>query len=288
MITVSVVITTHNRANLLKEAIESVINQTYKCNEIIVVDDASTDNTQEVCRLYPVNYIYIPKTESKGGNYARNQGIIVSSSTYLAFMDDDDVWFPTKIEKQVALMQEGNYAVVHCGRIIHYKERNGYEHEKILIPTELDRGNMSSRILYRLTITTSTLFVKRKTIIKVGMFDEQLRFWQEYELLMRLAQEGEFAYVAEPLCWYRVDRTDTNRLTNKFFAWIKSVEYIKQKHFSLFHKLTWKERLHEKLLYNLDASIRCKNSGMIIRGSFYYMKRQGLRLILLVVDKENL
>lgn len=83
---VSAIITTHNREGLLKRAIESVLNQTYKNLECIVVDDNSTDNTREVCNQFPVNYIYIPKEETRGGNYARNLGIKAASGDYCAFL----------------------------------------------------------------------------------------------------------------------------------------------------------------------------------------------------------
>ena len=99
---VSAIITTHNRKDLLKRAIDSVFAQTYPNIELIVVDDASNDGTSEMCDDNRINYIFIPKLESHGGNYARNLGIKASKGEYCAFLDDDDYWLPTKIEKQVA------------------------------------------------------------------------------------------------------------------------------------------------------------------------------------------
>ena len=102
---VSAVITTHNRCELLLKAIESVKNQTYKNIEIIVVDDASSDSTLDKCRILDgIKYIRI--NTSKGGNYARNVGIKNSSGHYIAFLDDDDEWYPTKIEKQLGLFDK--------------------------------------------------------------------------------------------------------------------------------------------------------------------------------------
>ena len=103
---VSAIITTHNRCDLLVRAIESVLSQTYREQECIVVDDASVDDTSEVCKRYPVIYLQIPKEESRGGNYARNLGIKASKGKYCAFLDDDDYWLPTKIEKQVELIEK--------------------------------------------------------------------------------------------------------------------------------------------------------------------------------------
>ena len=102
---VSVVITTKNRKDLLLRAINSVRNQTYKEIEIIVVDDASTDGTREICEnMDDLVYVYIPLNESKGGNYARNLGIKTANGEYIAFLDDDDYWEVSKIQKQTLLL----------------------------------------------------------------------------------------------------------------------------------------------------------------------------------------
>lgn len=87
---VTAIITTHNRLELLKRAIESVYAQTYKCIELIVVDEASMDGTGDYCKKLPLQYIFIPKAESRGGNYARNLGIKAAKGEYVAFLDEDD------------------------------------------------------------------------------------------------------------------------------------------------------------------------------------------------------
>ena len=111
---VSAIITTHNRLELLKRAIESVRTQTYSNMECIVVDDASTDGTYEYCQGQPVRYLYIPPEESKGGNYARNRGIEMAQGEYVAFLDDDDCWLPEKTTKQVRLLEEKRCGLVYC------------------------------------------------------------------------------------------------------------------------------------------------------------------------------
>lgn len=88
---VSAIITTHNRLDLLKQAIKSVKQQTYIDIEVIVVDDASTDGTKDYCSaLTDIHYIYIPPSESRGGNHARNVGIRNANGYYIAFLDDDE------------------------------------------------------------------------------------------------------------------------------------------------------------------------------------------------------
>ena len=103
---VSVIITTKNRKDLLKRAIESVKKQTYKNIELIVINDGSTDGTNEMLEKMKVKTIYIEPNKSKGGNYARNLGVINTDGEYIAFLDDDDEWMPTKIEKQVDILKK--------------------------------------------------------------------------------------------------------------------------------------------------------------------------------------
>lgn len=210
---VSAIITTHNRKELLKRAIESVLAQTYKDLECIVVDDASTDGTNELCQSYPVQYIYIPKEESKGGNHARNIGIKASKGTYCAFLDDDDYWLPEKIEKQRALIQEKQCELVYCGRRLEYilPEITQY---KDCLPDPRWCGNMQKLILQYICCTTSTILASRQALINVDFFDESLRYWQEYELTIRLAQRHPFYFINECLCVYRINVGDTDRLTN--------------------------------------------------------------------------
>ena len=258
---VSSIITTHNRADLLKRAIESVLNQTYKNIECLVVDDNSTDNTREVCSQYSIHYIYIPKEESRGGNYARNIGIKASKGEYCAFLDDDDYWLPQKIEKQVELIRKMKCELVYCGIM---EERITPKGDKytVQLPSPSLCGNMKRKILQAIPTTTTNILVRRDALFGIGLFDENLRFWQEYELTIRLAQRLPFFFVNEPLSVYRVDICDVQRLTNKFYEWKNAVRYIHAKHAELYAKLNAWE--HYKVWHMIweDAARRSKSSGL--------------------------
>ena len=181
---VTAIITTHNRLQLLRRAVDSVFAQSYKEIEVIVVDDASTDGTQEYCKSIPVKYIYIPKGESRGGNYARNQGIRAANGEYVAFLDDDDYWLPEKIEKQVALIERKDCELVHCGRRLEIV-RDGKVTYRDALPNPLEYGDMHKKILLTICTTTTNILAKREALFAVGLFDENLRFWQEYVLTHR-------------------------------------------------------------------------------------------------------
>ena len=234
---VTAIITTHNRNDLVGRAIESVLNQTYPNLECIVVDDASEVSAECVCKNYPVKFIYIPKEESTGGNHARNIGIMQAKGTYVAFLDDDDYWLPTKIEKQVALIEEKQCALVYSNAKPEFVHADGSITYAEYPMDFLKMGNMSRKIFTSICCLNITIMVNRDKLIEVGLFDEKIRFWQEYELTMRIAQISEFYFVDEVLAVYRINRNDNRRLTNKYDEWLKAVDYIYKKHAEEYSRL---------------------------------------------------
>ena len=231
-ILITAIITTHNRLNLLKKAIDSVLKQTYKNMEIIVVNDASTDGTTEYLKCLEnnnnnVKHIYISDKESQGGNYARNQGVKAARGRYIAFLDDDDEWLIDKIEKQLkCALQNTECGLVYCGR---YVEKN-FGKRIPEYPTNIYQGVLDKLCFQGIFCTTSMMFVERKLIIEAGMFDEKLKYWQEYDLCIRLVELTKVAYVNEPLIIYRVITNDKNRLSNHLDGWLKTVDDINRKY----------------------------------------------------------
>lgn len=281
---VTAIITTHNRLELLKRAIESVFAQTYNNIELIVVDDASTDGTSKYCTQQPLRYIFIPKEESKGGNYARNQGIRAAKGKYVAFLDDDDYWLPTKIEKQVALIESKDCELVHCGRKLEIVRGEGVTYRDLL-PNPLEYGDMHKKILLTICTTTTNILVKRKALFEVGLFDENLRFWQEYELTIRLAQRKPFYFVNEVLSVYRINTSDKHRLTNKYEEWKDAVKYIHKKHAELYAKLNSIEKFRVYLMTIEDAIQRSKAAGLKKKSFFIYVRWFVLSFPLRVIDR---
>jgi len=115
--TVSVIIPAYNRAHLIGRAIKSVLNQAYQDFELIIIDDCSTDNTDEVVREFQKKdnrIIYLKHDQNKGGSAARNTGIKVSKSEYIAFLDSDDEWLPEKLEIQMEAILKQNVSMVTC------------------------------------------------------------------------------------------------------------------------------------------------------------------------------
>ncbi|MBR0024031.1 MAG: glycosyltransferase [Muribaculaceae bacterium] len=259
----------------MERAIKSVLSQTYQNLECIVVDDASTDNTKEICAGFSqVKYIHIPAEESRGGNYARNTGIKASTGDYIAFLDDDDYWLPEKTEKQLSKINQSNAKVIYCGRVNEIIKDDGEVKYSNLYPNSFYRGDMRKKIFCSIPTTTSALFIDKSTLVNVGLFDENLIFWQEYELLIRLSQQFEFEFVEEPLLVYRINQSDSQRLTNKFNykSWLNNINYIKNKHKTLINSQDLKTRLKFKLIIADDRYLRTRNSRnrQVLQAKIYY------------------
>ncbi len=260
---VSVVITTKNRQKLLQRAVSSAIDQSYQNIEVIVVDDASKISSDRWCEEKGINYIYIKQEESSGGNYARNLGIKNSTGEYVAFLDDDDYWEPDKIDKQLKTIREKKAGVVYCGRRIEKITEMGADLSEVWLPNPQNQGDVHRRVLYEMICTSSTMMVKKELLFQAGLFDESLCFWQDYELCIRLAQITDFCFVNEPLCIYRVDRGDKQRLTNKYDGWKDTVKYINKIHCNLYEKQNLKERYLKQILYLKDAVFRTKSRDLM-------------------------
>lgn len=202
---VTAVISTFNRANLVGRAIESVINQTYGNMEIIVVDDHSTDNTEEVVKGFGESRVrYIRHENNKGGPAARNTGIKAATGEYIAFLDDDDEWVENKIERQLQYVQD--FGAVVCRAFIPSRNRMTQLYKKVAVnPRDLRKG-------FIFGCGTSILFA-RADILKDTLFDETLASSQDWDILVRLAGKCRIAYINEPLVRFNVG--NHARITNK-------------------------------------------------------------------------
>ncbi len=197
---VSVIIPTYNRAHLIGRAIQSVLNQTYKNMEIIIADDGSTDNTEEIVKSFQDKRIkYIKYPENKGGCAARNIGIRSSRGKYISFLDSDDEWLPEKLEKQLEVFeksQDEKLGFVNCGTIFIDAENKKeitriLSREKDYIFKDMLENNYE-------TGGGSSNLIKREIFDKCGFFDENLYLkkggQQDYEMWLRIAKENKFDY----------------------------------------------------------------------------------------------
>ena len=265
----SVIITTKNRRKLLENAIQSVLSQTVNDVECIVVDDASEDGTQDFYENDPrIVYVRIDAVDSRGGNYARNQGIAHATGEFVSFLDDDDVWTPDKLQKQFALYEKHPGSVIFCGRT--FKKTSGENVQSLtVIPPKKFSGDLSRLIRTTYVTSTSCLFFPRYLLEQVGNFDERLTFWQEYELCIRLAQVAEFYFVAEPLVVCLDDVGGSPRVSNRVLNWKENTTYIRNKHKDLYRDLTFMENWAYHATLMKDAFRRHQRAGKKLQTLYY-------------------
>lgn len=197
---VTVVVPTRNRAQLLPRAIDSVLRQTYPHWELVVVDDASTDETIEVVRSRASLDDRVrcrPLGTRAGAASARNVGIHEARGELVAFLDDDDEWLPEKLERQVAALDAAPAGVDLVHSAFFESDADGNEH---VVGEFSPRGGEAHAVLLRGNILgLSTIVVRRSLLERVGGFDERLPRLQDWDLWIRLAALTRFAFVPMPL-----------------------------------------------------------------------------------------
>ncbi len=180
---VSIIIPTYNRAWILSQAIDSVLNQTYCDRELIVIDDGSTDNTQKLLATYGEK-IQVILQENKGVSAARNRGIEAASGEYIALLDSDDEWLPEKLKSQVEFFKENPGALIcqtqeiwiRNGQRVNPKNR----HKK-------QTGMIFESSLSLCLVSPSAVMFKRDLIVKTGLFDEIMPACEDYDLWLRVS-----------------------------------------------------------------------------------------------------
>ncbi|ASJ06241.1 glycosyltransferase family 2 protein [Thermococcus pacificus] len=200
---VSVIIPTYNRAHLLKRAIESVLRQSFDDFELIVVDDASPDNTQEVVESLDDGRIrYIRLKKNSGGPVARNTGIKKARGRFIALLDDDDEWFPHRLEVQIKKFEEiGKEFGVVYGGFYYVSQQDGRILGKRLPKF---KGDVYTHLLKENFIGSPTLLIRRECFKKAGLFDPALTSSQDWDMWLRIARYYEFDYVNEIVAKYYV------------------------------------------------------------------------------------
>ncbi|HER24648.1 MAG TPA: glycosyltransferase family 2 protein, partial [Candidatus Atribacteria bacterium] len=218
---------TYNRAHLIGRAIQSILNQTYQDFELIIVNDGSTDKTEDIIRKFQEHdkrIKYIKHEKNKGGSAARNTGIKLAIGEYIAFLDSDDEWLSNKLEKQVMHLKDNylNAFISYTG----YFRINDKGDSSIFKPDK--RGNIYNNQLWEDHVSpTSAVMVKNICFKKVGLFDESLPARQDYDMWLRLSKHYTFDYIIEPL----VIIYDTNKgaISNNIIARKKGENIIRLK-----------------------------------------------------------
>ena len=225
---ISVIVPMHNSSKYLTECIESILNQTYNNFEIIIVDDASTDNSVEIASEIKDNRIRIFKLEENlGVATARNKGIEEATGDYICFIDSDDYWVRDKLERQIKFIEENDYAFIYGG----YKYLRNESTHIAHVPISVDY----KQALKNTTIFTSTVMFNMNYLNKEDIYMPNIRKGQDTATWWKVLKKGITAYgIDEPIAIYRVGEKSlsSNKLKALKRTWNlykrEDINYIKK------------------------------------------------------------
>ncbi|MEE9118096.1 MAG: glycosyltransferase [Calditrichia bacterium] len=266
---VSVIISTYNRKNIIGRAVDSVLGQTRSADEIILVDDGSSDNTDQLIKeKYPdIKYIW---QENRGIGHARNTGISQARGIWIAFLDSDDEWLPSKLINQLkALQHQPDYKICHTNEIW---VRNG-KRVNPMKKHEKSGGLLFKNCLPLCIISPSSVIIHRSVFEDHGLFDESLPVCEDYDLWLRFCAFLPILYLEKPQIIKYGGHSD--QLSNKYwgmdrFRIIALEKLIENPALSSENKLAAIQTLLEKIdIYIQGAKKRGKGDEV----EFYQGKR---------------
>ena len=260
---ISVVIPTLNRINTLQRALDSVINQTYKPAEIIVVDNGSSDGTLKFLReQYPKITIL---TENKiGVSSARNKGIKKSINQWIALLDSDDAWHPRKLEIQTSMLDSAlkEYNLIHTDEVWFKNNKHINQMKK----HKKQGGYIFERCLSLCCISPSSVIFKKNILDKVGLFDESLPVCEDYDMWLKICSSEEVLFAQDKLTYKYGGHKD--QLSKSYWGMdrfrIKSIENI-IKNFDLTYnqKKQAKKELIKKLKIIINGAFKRNNLSIV-------------------------
>src|SRR3989344_947982 len=202
---ISVVVVTYNQGVFLEKSLGSVFAQTRKPDEIIVVDNGSSDNTFEIIKKYSKKITYIRNEKNMGAVRAFNQGLVAASCDYVILLSADD-WFGKKIlEEEVAILDSNtNIAVVYSQAYTWHKGGKLTNAKTAGETTVIGRDEFERLLTQGDFIPLLTALIRRSVYQKLGLMDEKIKFRHDWEFWIKLAKHHKFAYLAKPLAYYRV------------------------------------------------------------------------------------
>lgn len=221
---VSVIIPAYNKADLTIKTVESVLSQTYKNIEIIVVDDGSTDDTKSKLKIFSNKIRYIYK-QNGGACSARNLGIQQATGSFIALIDCDDIFYPEKIAKSIeCLGKKSDCGFVYTDAYFIDCNDNVISEHGIANPPV--SGWIASKLILRNFICNSTVIVRKECFKKVGLFDENIFIPADWDMWLRLSDKYKAAYIDDNLTGYRL--TDSYTTSNMEMA-IREIVYVLNK-----------------------------------------------------------
>jgi glycosyltransferase involved in cell wall biosynthesis len=253
MKSVTAIIPTYNHAAVLPRAIESVLEQSRPVDEIIVLDDGSTDNTSDVVKNYLPRIRYV-RQENRGLSAARNAAITLATSDWIAPLDADDYWLPRKIEKQLEVVSASPNVTLVYNSV--YLEHPGGE-RLLMAATPIGQLWPSLRFRNCITGSGSSVLMRRDEAIAAGLFDETLTACEDWDLWIRMAIAHQFGCVDEPLA---VISESPGSMSKHPHRMLRNTQRIMDRSLLLglrgVRRLLWRRRVWAAALYSAALAAR--------------------------------
>jgi len=238
---VSVIIPTYNRARCLRRAIRSVLSQTHRNLELIIADDASTDDTASLVEsIDDPRVVYVCQKRNMGASAARNLGLDVARGFFVAFQDSDDEWLLDKLEEQIASLENAGpeFGATFGSKLIYgHDDQFRYGPGRVTIAPTPDRnvvsGVLTSQLLHGNLISPQTLLVRSDVARRVGGFDTGLPCNNDWEYMLRLSTATQILYTEDPVVVAYIQEDSIHRKTRgKALSFLT----ILRKHVALFEQ----------------------------------------------------
>lgn len=274
---ISVIIPTHNRTATLGRAIQSVLDQTFPALEIIVVDDASTDNTPHILKKYSGKIRIIINETNQGVSYARNVGIQEARGDWLAFLDSDDQWAPTKLERQKQFHDSHpSILISQCDEIWirnNVRVNPMSKHQK--------RGGWIFEACIPLCIVSPSAVIIHKSVFEhIGLFDTNLLACEDYDLWLRIAPHYEIGLLEEKLMTRFGGHDD--QLSRKYWGMDRFRIMAMEKHVGSNMSPVWKKTLLDELYHKCGVvAAGAKKRNKHEMADLYLEKQKEIHKILL-------
>lgn len=289
--TLSVIIPVFNGEKYIKKAVDSVLNQTFLPQEILIVNDGSTDKTKSIIEEYQKSYSNLRCVHKTNGGLssARNTGIKEAKGDFLAFLDADDLWEKTKLEKQMQVFQNSKFkdlGVVYCDYYNFDEKGNRIKDSEYFQLNESIKGNIYKQLIVGNLVASSGsgVLIKKECFEKVGFFDEKLKACEDWDMWFRIAQFYEYDFVPEKLVGLRRHNKNMQNdiglmIMNKIYfyeKWSQKVEMgskiINKLRYSIYFQMFSNKELYKKIKDKITPEFKKKLFGNPFRNFLTFSK----------------
>jgi glycosyltransferase involved in cell wall biosynthesis len=290
---VSIIIPAYNCREFLPNAVESVLAQSFRDYELLIIDDGSTDGTAGIaarCAAAHPGIVRYLCRENAGPGVARNTGIRCSSGKYIAFIDADDVWLPDKLSRQIGFMENSSQTgLLYCDNYFVDRQRKHLEGYQRLVT--LHRGMIAAELFQHCFILTSGVVIRRECLDTIGLFREDIRTGEDYDLFLRISHRYRIDWIEEKLF---ERRAVAESLSNQDDCFVMAndignlTRFVRERpEFYLKNRQLVRERLGSYLFTlgytSLRAGRNCYALRQLLRSLLYRRSIKTLKCLLMVV-----